>query len=148
MVLIEDRQSADLLFLHDPEGALHVVIGQAAIDPRRHRLIDPAAVRIGARGRRADRDVSIGDDPDEPITVTHRQGTHFEVAHPLRGLPHTCPRLDGFHGAHDLRDSHGRILLVELRSNARAGVAPVARPVDGRATAAAIGNSSNCAGWL
>src|SRR5262245_19080232 len=107
VVAIEHGEPADLFGLHDVDCALDVVVRETVVDVRRHDLLHATAGRIGACGRRADRDVAVGHDADQAVTVAYRQRADLDIAHPLRSRLRARLRFDRLHWVHQLRDSHG-----------------------------------------
>src|ERR1700682_1931453 len=92
LVAIDDRQAPDLGLAH---VARHIVdfIGVEAVEHFLAHDIGDLGVRRLALSYRADDDIAVGDDADQPIVVADRQRTGVDRGH------ETCRLADGLIGA-------------------------------------------------
>src|SRR5581483_1669849 len=108
-VLVENDQSADLVFSHQLGRFGDGLILEDVVNGRCHNVLNASLLRIQPLSNCSDGDVAIGDHPLEAIILAaNGQGPHVQVFHLLGSRYETLPGLDAFDAArHDLFHLHG-----------------------------------------
>jgi hypothetical protein len=127
-VALDHRKPLDVLPLHQPHRFFERGVVGDRHDVSSHYLLDLASMRLRifrrklARGDEefdpsgatplgsdlgATQEIALGDDPDKPAAVHHREAAQIVLQHQLRRLPHRIAGRDRNHPArHHLGHFH------------------------------------------
>ena len=117
LLLVNHRQAAHLRLAHLAGGLLDMLFGLRRDDAGRHQLAHQR-VRTVAQRNAAHRNVAVGDDADQALTIGDRDRAGVRLQHETGRIARLLIRTHRFNvGGHDFRDLHGRLLVPLSRSN-------------------------------
>jgi hypothetical protein len=137
LVAVHHRQAAHLQVAHVAGNVLQVLVVEAVLDLGAH---DIGEARIGAlaRAHGADRDVAVGDHPDQAVAFAHRQHAGVHVGHQPRRLLDRLVRPDDTHlSGHAIPHFHLQPPSMDLGWGAERDAAPrcqVGNPLAGHSS--------------
>src|SRR5690606_29817115 len=97
LVLIDDRQAADLMLLHDPDRIINFFAIAAINDAARHDVASRHSRTLHALRDAAADDVTISNHSNQPIILPDGERTNVLVTHELGDLDDRCAGLYPVH---------------------------------------------------